>query len=152
MIRRLLAKESTAQVIRLGLIGVLNTVDFFILLNLFRYFGVGLILSVTIAFALATFVSYVLNRRWTFGLDKSSGGVSETIRFYAVNVGAWAITVMIIWTADRLFGPLDRIGENLASLAAAVLTLLPKFLSYRDIVFGKAIAAARKRQQPANQS
>jgi putative flippase GtrA len=152
MIRRLLAKESTAQVIRLGLIGVLNTVDFFILLNLFRYFGVGLILSVTIAFALATFVSYVLNRRWTFGLDKSSGGVSETIRFYAVNGGAWAITVMIIWTADRLFGPLDRIGENLASLAAAVLTLLPKFLSYRDIVFGKAIAAARKRQQPANQS
>ncbi len=152
MIRRLLAKESTAQVIRLGLIGVLNTVDFFILLNVLRFLGVGLILSVTIAFALATFVSYVLNRRWTFGLDESSGGVSETIRFYAVNVGAWAITVLIIWTADNLFGPLDRVGENLASLVAAVLTLLPKFLSYRDIVFGKAIAAARKRQQPAKQA
>lgn len=152
MIRRLLAKESTAQVIRLGLIGVLNTVDFFILLNVLRFLGVGLILSVTIAFALATFVSYVLNRRWTFGLDESSGGVSETIRFYAVNVGAWAITVLIIWTADNLFGPLDRVGENLASLAAAALTLLPKFLSYRDIVFGKAIAAARKRQQPAKQA
>lgn len=152
MIHRLLEKESTAQVIRLGLIGVLNTVNFFILLNLLRLVGVGLILAVTIAFAMATFVSYVLNRRWTFGLDESSGGVSETVRFYAVNLGAWAITVMIIWTADQLFGPLDRIGENLASLAAAALTLLPKFLSYRDIVFGKAIAAARKRQQPAKQT
>ncbi|MEM7321985.1 MAG: GtrA family protein [Actinomycetota bacterium] len=151
MIRRLLARESTTQVIRLGLIGVLNTVNFFILLNLLRLIGVGLILSVTIAFAIATFVSYVLNRRWTFGLNDSSGGVSETVRFYAINVGAWLITVTIIWTADQLFGPLDRIGENLASLAAAVLTLLPKFLSYRDIVFGKAIAAARNLQQPANQ-
>lgn len=151
MIRRLLAKDSTAQVVRLGLIGVLNTLNFFILMNLLRLVGIGLILAVSIAFGLATFVSYVLNRRWTFGLEESSGGASETVRFYAVNVGAWMITVAIIWTADQLFGPLNRIGENVASLAAAVLTLLPKFLSYRDIVFGKAIAAARKVQPSAEQ-
>ena len=147
MIRRLLARESTAQIVRLGVIGVLNTVDYFLLLNLLRSLGVGLFVAVTIAFGAATFVSYVLNRRWTFGLESSSGGVSETVRFYAVNVGAWLVTVAIIWTADRLFGPLDRLGENLASLAAALLTLVPKFVTYRDLVFGKAIAAARARQR-----
>lgn len=153
MIRRLLAKESTAQMMRLGLIGVLNTIDYFILLNILRSVGVRLIPAVTAAFAIATFISYVLNRRWTFGLAKNSGGAGETARFYLVNIGAWMVTVAIIWISDRLFGPLDRIGENLASLAAAVLTLVPKFLSYRDIVFGKAIAAARTAlHQPAHRS
>lgn len=150
VIRRLLGRESTTQVIRLGVIGVLNTVNFFILLNLFRLIGVGLLVSVTIAFAMATFVSYVLNRRWTFGLEEPSGGLSETMRFYLVNVGAWLITVMIIWAADELFGPLSRLGENLASLAAAVITLLPKFVSYRDLVFGQALARARSGQEPVS--
>ncbi|MEM7272298.1 MAG: GtrA family protein [Actinomycetota bacterium] len=143
MIRRLLARESTTQIVRLAVIGILNTVNYFILLNLLRSAGVGLFVSVTIAFGVATFVSYVLNRRWTFGLDESSGGAAETLRFYLVNVAAWAATVAVIWIADQLFGPLDRLGENLASVAAAGITLLPKFLSYRDLVFGKALQAAR---------
>ncbi len=130
------------------MIGVLNTVDFFVLMNLLRWFDVPLIPAVTIAFAAATFISYVLNRAWTFGLDASEGNLSETIRFYLVNLGAWAVTIGVIWSADQLFGPLSRIGENLASLVAAVVTLLPKFLSYRELVFGKALAAARLAAKP----
>lgn len=143
-IRSLLGGESARQVARLAVIGVLNTVNFFLLMNLLRLVGVGLIPAVTIAFALATLVSYVLNRRWTFGLDQSAGGATETAKFYLVNIGAWAVTVAVISAADWLFGPLSRIGENVASLAAAVLTLLPKFVSYRDLVFGKALAASRR--------
>ncbi len=143
-IRSLLAGESIRQVARLAVIGVLNTVNFFVLMNLLRFLGVGLIPAVTIAFALATFVSYVLNRRWTFGLDQSAGGATETAKFYAVNIGAWAVTVAVISAADWLFGPLSRVGENIASLAAAAVTLLPKFVSYRDLVFGKALAASRR--------
>jgi putative flippase GtrA len=141
-LRDLLQRESTRQVARLAAIGVLNTVCFFVLLNLFRLFDVGLILSVSLAFGLSTLGSYVLNRRWTFGLDSSQGGAMETARFYLVNLAAWAVTVTVISLADAAFGPLDRLGENVASLAAAVVTLLPKFWSYRSLVFGKAIRAA----------
>lgn len=133
---------------RLAVIGVLNTLNFFVLMNLLRLLDVPLIPAVTVAFAAATFVSYLLNRAWTFGLEASDGNLSETIRFYLVNLGAWAVTVGVIWSSDQLFGPLTRIGENLASLAAAVVTLLPKFLTYRDLVFGKALAAARLATKP----
>ncbi len=142
-IRSLLRRESARQVARLAVIGVLNTIDFFVLMNLLRLVDVPLIPAVTVAFAAATFVSYVLNRRWTFGLKQNAGGAGETARFYLVNLGAWAVTVAVITVADQLFGPLNRIGENVASLAAAVVTLLPKFLSYRELVFGKALAASR---------
>lgn len=141
-LRSLVASDTGRQVARLAVIGVLNTVNFFMLMNVFRLIGIGLIASVTLAFAVATFVSYVLNRRWTFGLPESAGGAGETARFYLVNIVAWAVTVGVISLADLAFGPLSRIGENLASLAAAVVTLLPKFFSYRDVVFGKAIAAS----------
>lgn len=141
-LRTALAGDSARQVARLAVIGVINTVNFFLLMNLLRFFGVALIPAVTVAFALATFVSYVLNRRWTFGLESNAGSAGETARFYLVNIVAWAVTVSVISAADWLFGPLSRVGENLASLAAAVLTILPKFLSYRDLVFGKALAAA----------
>ncbi len=135
--------DTGRRVTRLAVIGLLNTVNYFVLFNIFRQFDFALIASVTLAFALATFVSYVLNRRWTFGLEDNAGGLSETIRFYLVNAAAWAVTVAFITICDRLFGPLQRVGENLASLAAAGVTLLPKFVSYRDLVFGKAIAAAK---------
>lgn len=135
--------SSATQVVKLALIGVLNTVNFFVALNLLRFLDVGLYPAVTAAFGAATFISYVLNRRWTFGLDGNAGGLSETARFYLVNVAAWTVTVSFIWAVDRLFGPLDRLGENLASFGAAGLTLIPKFVSYRDLVFGKALAAAR---------
>jgi putative flippase GtrA len=143
-IRSFAAGESGRQVARLAVIGVLNTINFFLLMNLLRFAGVGLIPAVTIAFAAATFVSYVLNRRWTFGLEENAGSATETAKFYLVNIGAWAVTVAVISATDWLFGPLNRVGENLASLAAAALTLLPKFVSYRDIVFGKALAASRR--------
>ena len=143
-LRSLLGGESGRQVARLAAIGVLNTVNFFILMNLLRLAGVGLVPAVTIAFAASTFVSYVLNRRWTFGLDRNAGGARETARFYLVNLVAWAVTVGVISAADWLVGPLSRIGENVASLAAAIITLLPKFVSYRDIVFGRALAETER--------
>jgi putative flippase GtrA len=134
---------AATQLLKLAVIGVLNTVNFFVVLNFLRVIGVALYPAVTLAFAAATFVSYVLNRRWTFELDRYAGGLSETSRFYLVNVAAWGATVAFIWAVDGFVGPLDRLGENLASFGAAGVTLLPKFVSYRDLVFGKAIAAAR---------
>lgn len=141
VIRKLVGRKSVRQLVKLGIIGVLNTINYFLLFNLFRSLGVALIPAITLAFAFATLVSYVLNRRWTFRLDDNTGGLAETLRFYLINVVAWAVTVAITWLADRLFGPLGRIEENLASLVAAGLIIVPKFLGYRGVVFGRALQA-----------
>ncbi len=137
--KSLATRTAGGQLLRLAVIGVINTVDFLLFFNLLRNVGMVRDLAVTVAFAAATFISYVLNRRWTFGLPDNAGGAVETAQFYVVNLVAWAVTVVVINLADLWFGPLSRLGENVASLAAGVIVLVPKLASYRDIVFKKAL-------------
>ncbi len=142
-VRSFLNRESFVQLVKVGIVGVANTVVSFALFNLFL-FGLGWspTWAVTGAFALTTFMSYLLNRRWTFRLKDGRVSGGETVRFYLVNVGAWGGTVGIVWLAESLWGPLGKLGANLAYLVASGLILLPKLASYRDVVFGKALRGA----------
>ncbi|MBA2338308.1 MAG: GtrA family protein [Acidimicrobiia bacterium] len=139
-LRSLATRDAGTRMVRLGLIGVLNTIAYFVAFNVLRsVVGVSLFWSITIAFATATLGSYVLNRRWTFDLVHNSGGLEETVRFFGINAIAWGITVAMVTGADRWFGPLGTIGENMVSLLAAGIIIVPKFASYRDLVFHKAL-------------
>jgi putative flippase GtrA len=91
------------------------------------------------SFALTTFMSYLLNRTWTFEIKDGRISGGETVRFYLVNVAAWAGTAGTMWLAEVMFGPLSQIAANGVYLVTAIAIVLPKFASYRDIVFGGAI-------------
>ncbi|MEA3502243.1 MAG: GtrA family protein [Actinomycetota bacterium] len=134
-----MTREAFEQFIKVGLVGVANTIVSFALFNLFLWMGWWSVAAVSVAFALTTFMSYLLNRIWTFEIK--GGGVSgrETVRFYLVNIAAWAGTAGTMWLAEMLFGPLSKIAANAVYLITSIVILLPKFASYRDIVFGKAI-------------
>lgn len=132
-------RETLGQVIRVGFIGSFNTIVYFALLNLFLN-PFGRFWAVTAAFTLATGLSYVLNRRWSFRIaDGSVGSARESARFFSVNLVAWGLTVVVMEIADRLWGPLTRIEVNGAALLAAGLIVLPKFAVYRDVVFKKSL-------------
>ncbi len=135
-----LTREAAGQFVRLAVIGGLNTLVYFALLNTFRW-GVHLssFWSVTWAFALATAMSYILNRRWTFKIKHGRGSFRETFWFYVVNLAAWGATVGVVKIAERMFGELGPLGLNAANIVATGFILLPKFASYRDLVFGKAL-------------
>lgn len=138
-LKTFLNREGGRQLVKLALIGFVNTVVYFAMLNLLRSLSVPLFWRVTLSFAVATLVSYLLNRRWTFQLKGGLGPLRETLAFFAVNVVAWGITVAIVLAADAWFGPLSRLSENLVNLAAGVLILLPKLASYRDVVFRRSL-------------
>lgn len=131
--------EAAGQFVKLSLIGVVNTVVYFTALNAFRTLDVPLLTRTTLAFAIATLVAYFLNRRWTFRIRHGWGSVVETAKFFVINAGAWAVTAAIVVFADRTWGPLSRLEENAANVFAAGLILLPKFASYRDLVFRSAL-------------
>ena len=135
-------RKSVGQVIKVGLVGVFNTIVSFSLFNVFRIVGVSDQLSLAIAFGLTTFVSYVINRRWTFALKDGKVSSRETVTFFAVNIVAYASSAAILEVSKIWFGPLTRIQENLALIAAAALLILPKLAGYRDIVFGSALSEA----------
>lgn len=142
-LRSFFTRHALGQLGKLAVIGLVNTAVDFLLFNLFRFqLAWGLATSVTVAFVLATFVSYVLNRRWTFQLRDSWFKAGETGMFLLVNAVALAVTNGIVLGADAWLGPLGPVGANAAKVAAAVIILLPKFAGYRDVVFRRAVARA----------
>jgi len=147
--RSFLTKEAAGQFIRLGFIGGFNTiVDFTIFNVLYGWADVSLFWSVTVAFTVATAVSYVLNRRWTFKLSAGGGSVRETVWFYLVNLLAWGATVAIVNGAEAIFGELSVVQANIAKVVATVFILIPKFAGYRDVVFGRALRSERREPTP----
>jgi putative flippase GtrA len=136
--------ESARQFLVMSLIGVVNTVVDFGLVNLFT-FGLAwnVYVAVTTAFLLATLLSYVLNRRLTFGMAASGANAGEGAVFVGVNVVALGVTNAVVWVADQWVGPLDPLELNLAKIVATGLILLPKFAAFRDIVFKRALAEHR---------
>jgi putative flippase GtrA len=132
-------RESMNQAIKVGTVGVLNTIVSFSLFNVFRVTGASPQWALAISFALTTFMSYLINRRWTFSLKDGKVSGKETASFFGVNIVAYAVSAGIMALAQNWFGPLTRLGENLVLVIAAGLLILPKLAGYRDIVFGKAL-------------
>lgn len=133
-------RRSVVQAVKVAVVGVLNTVVSFSLFNVFLAVGFSWFISVTASFALTTFMSYLVNRRWTFELRDGHVSGSETASFFGVNIVAYFATVGIMWLAETVFGPLGTLGYNIAMLFAAGVLILPKLAGYRDIVFSRALA------------
>jgi putative flippase GtrA len=132
-------RESLVQAMKVATVGVFNTVATFIIFNAVRFAGFSWFVALTVAFTITTFLSYLINRRWTFSLVDGHVSGRETVAFFGVNIVAYLASVAIIWLADELFGPLSQVGENVALLFAAAILILPKLASYRDLVFGRAL-------------
>ena len=158
-IRSLLTPAALNQLLTVGIVGVANTIVSFTLFNSFLGmlggtktvadgFNWEQFWSIALSFLVATFVSYLLNRRWTFQLSDTGDMRRETIHFIGINVAAWAVTQGVVGGADWLWGPLSRMQQNLFYLLASGLIILPKFAGYRDIVFRKAIDAQANEAEP----
>lgn len=138
-IRMFSSREALVQFLKVGLVGVANTIATFVIFNIARAFGMGITGALLIAFTTATLMSYVVNRRWSFQLNDSGENLKETWRFFAINAVAWALTEGGMRLAQAWFGPLSRIGENVALLVISGIILVPKFIGYRESVFGHAL-------------
>jgi len=145
--------ESMVQVVKVGIIGVLNTIVSLLLFSVLLValggeaertdgFDLSVFLATTIAFALTTLMSYMLNRKWTFQLDQATGGRGETAKFFAINGVALLVTNVVVSGANAIWGPMSDNGLRIAYIGAAILIILPKFAGYRDVVFKKAMTNA----------
>ncbi|MDX1449971.1 MAG: GtrA family protein, partial [Acidimicrobiia bacterium] len=87
-LKTFMTREAFGQFAKLSIIGVVNTVVYFSLINIFRTLDVPLFTRTTLSFAIATLVSYFLNRRWTFRIRQGWATAPETVKFFLVNVAA----------------------------------------------------------------
>lgn len=143
-LRSFLTREAFGQFFRLGIVGSFNTVVDFALLNFFfLVLGWSAFWSVTWALAIATGVSYALNRRWTFRLPSFFGSAKETAGFFAVSLLAWGITVAAVEVAEAWLGSLGVLELNAAKIVAIGVILPLKFAGYRDLVFRRSLSRVR---------
>lgn len=152
-LRSFMNRETAGQALKLGVIGVANTAVHLMVLNLLLILDVGdLNLRAAAAFTVATAVSYILNRRWTFQIKHDEGLLRETVPFFAINVVALAVTLGVVNIARVIWGDADgalsALEENVANLAAGLILVLPKLAGYRDLVFRRSLATSHSEPQP----
>jgi putative flippase GtrA len=105
---------------------------------------VGAITSLTIAYIIATVVTFVGNRHWAFKHRKGKGLKHETILFVLLNVVGYGIQVGIVDVAYYGLGYKDGLSYNIATVIGIGLATLFRLFAYRKFVFSN--------QQPAEEA
>jgi putative flippase GtrA len=102
---------------------------------------IGAITSLTIAYIVATVVTFVGNRYWTFKHRKGKGLRHETILFVLLNLVGYGIQVGIVDVAYYGLGYKDGLSYNIATVIGIGLATLFRLFAYRTFVFNNHQAA-----------
>jgi putative flippase GtrA len=102
---------------------------------------IGAITSLTVAYAVATAVTFLGNRHWTFKHRKGKGLKQETVLFVLLNVVGYGIQVGIVDIAYYGLGYKDGLSYNIATVIGIGLATLFRLFAYRKFVFSNSQAA-----------
>ena len=96
---------------------------------------IGPIISLTVAYIVATMVTFLGNRHWAFKHRKGKGLRHETIVFVLMNVVGYGIQVGIVNIAYYGLGYKDGLSYNIATVIGIGLATLFRLFAYRKFVF-----------------
>jgi len=141
----MLSKKTINQFGKFVVIGLMNTVIDFAILNFLMwwtgiYSGASIILLNMVSFSIAVFNSYFWNKYWTFkDLDKIEA--KEFSQFILVTLIGLAINSSIVYGITTLVSPMFGISPelwaNLAKVAATGFSLIWNFIGYKFVVFNR---------------
>ncbi|GAA3276114.1 MULTISPECIES: GtrA family protein [Dactylosporangium] len=126
------------ELFKFGAVGCVNTVVDFILVNALLF--IGPLKAKIVAVVVATTLSYIMNRQWTYK-DRDSGGMRrEYILFFALNGVGLLIQEAVLAVAKYGLhfsesNPDDRLAFNIANAAGIGLAMIFRFWAYRTWVF-----------------
>ena len=106
--------------------------------NLFRFSaGLGLFTSNALATIIATVVTFIGNRYWTFRHREGKGTSHETVMFFVLNGIGLLIQYGAVWVAQNVLGfpHNDKFSTNVALLIGIGLATCFRFWSYRKWVW-----------------
>jgi putative flippase GtrA len=138
---RLLIHEGSKFLVIGGIGFVVTEVSF----NLFRFSaGLGLFTSNALATLIATVVTYVGNRYWTFRHREGKGTTRDSVMFVVLNGVGLLIQYGCVWIAQNVLGfpHNDKFSTNVALLVGIALGTLFRFWSYRQWVWHQSPASA----------
>jgi putative flippase GtrA len=130
------------EVAKFGVIGGLAFVVTELGTNLLHFdTGLGPLTANVIATIVATIVSYVGNRYWTFRHRESNAGIGrEYALFFALNAVGLLIQLVCLGFTYYALSLTDKLSYNVALIVGIALGTLFRFWSYRRWVWRAPIA------------
>ncbi len=127
----MLQKENFYQLLRFGLVGVLNTLVDFGVYQLLVWLGLHYALAQCLSYSCGLLNSYFFNSRWTFRQEKKYTQ-KEFLRFLLVNLCSLALSVLLLRLCYEALG----IESNLiAKGIVTVFVMLVNFIANKLFVF-----------------
>ncbi len=127
----MLKKENLYQLLRFGLVGVLNTLVDFGAYQLLVWLGLHYVLAQCLSYSCGLLNSYFFNSRWTFRQEKKYTQ-KEFLRFLLVNLCALVLSILLLRLCYEVLG----IESNLiAKGIVTVLVMLVNFIANKLFVF-----------------
>lgn len=133
--------QRIAELGRFGSVGAVAYVVDIGLFNLLR-FGPGEVLgekpltAKVISVVVATLVSWLGNRYWTFAKQRTEGHLRELVMFGLVNGGGMLIAVACLWFSHYVLGFTSALADNIAANVVGVgLGTIFRYFAYKYFVF-----------------
>jgi putative flippase GtrA len=127
--------ELIAEIAKFGVVGIIAAVVDLGGAGYLHSEGVGPLSAKAISIAVATVVSYVGNRFWTFRHRVNQALLREWIVFVALNVVGLVIAEITIGFTYYALGQRSTLAYNLASVVGTGLGTVFRYWSYKKWVF-----------------
>lgn len=140
--------EGYVQAAKFGAVGLINTMvdlaSYYVLTRYVLFFSSHVVSAKFLTFMLGTVSSFMLNRRFTFGL-KAKPRIAEIFRFYA----SIALTVAVNVSALYVFHSILGIHDLIAAVISTLLTFSVGFIASKLWVFRKPDIVSKVLDFPA---
>jgi putative flippase GtrA len=124
------------QVVRFGMVGVLNTLVDFGAFNLLVFvFGVPVLVAYPFSVTAGIINSFLWNKHWTFSAGRSAAWRREAVVFLGVSVSGMLINWAGFTVLHLLIGSSTALAINLEKLVASVISMVWNFVGYRFLAF-----------------
>jgi putative flippase GtrA len=124
------------EVAKFGVIGIIGFIVTEVGFNLCHFdLKMGLFTSNAIATVVATIITFVGNKYWTFKHRAGNGTTRETVMFFVLNGVGMLIQYACIWFAEDGLGIKDKFLINLFFLGGIAIATVFRFWSYRKWVW-----------------
>ncbi|WP_308281661.1 GtrA family protein [Cellulomonas sp. PS-H5] len=133
-------RERAAELFRFGSVGTVAFVVDMGVYNLLRFGPVGVLhekplTARVVAVALATLVSWLGSRHWTFAGQRTHRGGRELLLFAVINVLGIGITVGTLAFSHYVLGYAGPFADNVANVVGIVLGTVVRYVGYKTFVF-----------------
>lgn len=121
---------------KFGIVGLTGVVVVLAASDAFHFeLGLGKFTSVTIATVLATVITFLGNRYWSFRHRQGAGARSETVLFFILNGVGLLIQYACLFLLTDLLGLSGRIWYTIANFVGIGFGTLFRFWSYRKWIW-----------------